>query len=380
MKRLLFVTRSLNVGGCERQLVALAIGLHHRGQALAVATFYSGGALRHELLEADVPTVALDKRSRWDALGFLFRLVRLVRSIRPDVLHTYLGSANVLGVLLKLVVPSMKVVWGVRASNVDLSQYGWLDRALFRIELILSPYADAIIANSHAGLSYGASQGFPQEKIIVVPNGIDTERFSLHHYFSSAIRLNWDIPEDTAVIGLIGRLDPMKGHRVFLNAAALLLKTYARVHFVCVGDGPPAMVTELCELATSLGIQRHVTWAKATSTIEHVYGAMDIVTSCSTYGEGFSNVIGEAMACERICVATDVGDAKRILGDTGYVVPAGDAVALATAWMQALNLSNDERSIRGRAARERIVKHFALDRMITETALVLENLEPSESH
>jgi glycosyltransferase involved in cell wall biosynthesis len=140
------------------------------------------------------------------------------------------------------------------------------------------------------------------------------------------------------------------------------------------------MVTELCELATSLGIQRHVTWAKATSTIEHVYGAMDIVTSCSTYGEGFSNVIGEAMACERICVATDVGDAKRILGDTGYVVPAGDAVALATAWMQALNLSNDERSIRGRAARERIVKHFALDRMITETALVLENLEPSESH
>jgi glycosyltransferase involved in cell wall biosynthesis len=376
---LLFLTRSLNYGGCERQLVALAKGLHHRGQALAVATFYPEGALRRELLEAHVPTVALEKRSRWDALGFLFRLVRLVRSIRPAVLHTYLGSANVLGVLLKLVLPSMKIVWGVRASNMDLSRYGRLDRILFWVERRLSPYADVIIANSHAGLSYGTSQGFPQEKIVVIPNGIDTERFSPRPDFSITIRQNWDIPADTAVIGLIGRLDPMKGHRVFLNAAALLLRSHTRVHFVCVGDGPPAMATELSELAIGLGIHRHVTWAKSASAVEHVYGAMDIVTSCSTYGEGFSNVIGEAMACERICVATDVGDAKRILGNSGYVVPAGDAAALATAWLQALNLSDDERRIRGRAARERIVKHFALDRMITETALVLEKLQPRES-
>ena len=376
---LLFLTRSLNYGGCERQLVALAKGLHHRGQALTVATFYPEGALQRELLEAHVPTIAVGKRSRWHVLGFLFRLVRLVRSTRPAVLHTYLGSANVLGVLLKLVVPSMKIVWGVRASNMDLSRYGRLDRILFWVERRLSQYADVIIANSHAGLAYGASQGFPQEKIIVVPNGIDTERFSPRPDFSTTIRRNWDIPTDTAVIGLIGRLDPMKGHREFLNAAALLLRNHTRVHFVCVGDGPPVMVAELSDLAISLGIHRDVTWATSTSAIEHVYGAMDIVTSCSTYGEGFSNVIGEAMACERICVATDVGDAKRILGDTGYVVPAGDATALATAWIRALNLSDDERRIHGRAARERIVKHFALDRMITEAALVLENLQPRES-
>lgn len=344
-----------------------------------VATFYPEGSLRCDLQAGNVPIITLDKRSRWDALGFMIRLVRLIRQVRPDVLHTYLGTANILGILLKVLSPSMRVVWGMRASNMDLSRYGWLDRVQFRIERMLSPFADAIIANSHAGLSYGVSQGFPQEKLIVVPNGIDTERFSLRPDFRATIRQNWDIPEETAVIGLVGRLDPMKGHPVFLNAASLLLKHRARVHFVCIGDGPPAMVAELSELAISLGIQRHVTWVKSTSAIEHVYGAMDIATSCSTYGEGFSNVIGEAMACERICVATDVGDAKRILGDTGYVVPAGDAAALATAWMQALNLNDDERRIRGRAARERIVKHFALDRMITETTLVLENLAPRES-
>jgi len=106
--------------------------------------------------------------------------------------------------------------------------------------------------------------------------------------------------------------------------------------------------------------------------VEAIYNALDLVTSCSSDGEGFSNVIGEVMACGRPCVVTDVGDAKRIVGDTGYVVAPGNPAALASAWQEALDASGPEKTRRSQMARRRVVEHFSLDRLIEETARVLE--------
>jgi glycosyltransferase involved in cell wall biosynthesis len=369
--RLLFLTRSLNYGGAERQLVALAKGLWSRDQSLAIATFYPGGEFSQDLESAGVPVVSLEKRSRWGMVRFLWRLFRLVRTSQPQILHGYLGAANILTVLLRPLCPETKIVWGVRASNMDLSRYGWLDRLLYWIECRLSRLADVIIVNSYAGLEYAVDHGFPRGKMVVIHNGIDAQRFLPNQESRRRLREFLGIKEGEQVIGLVGRLDPMKGHETFLRAAAVLTGEQRDVRFICVGNGPEMYKRALISLSEELGLANKLIWLDMNDSPESIYNTFDIATSAS-YSEGFSNVIGEAMACGIPCVVTDVGDAERIVGDTGCIVTPGNPAALASAWQGVLKAGGTEMARRGQKARERIIEHFSLERLIEETARVLE--------
>ena len=370
--RLLFLTRSLSYGGSERQLIALAKGLRKRGASVAVATFYSGGSLRRELESTGVSVESLGKRARWDVLGFFWRLLRLVHRIQPTILHGYLATANILTVLLKLFYPSAKIVWGLRASNMELERYGYIEQIQSWVECKLSHFSDLIVVNSHAGFDFAARKGFSQDKMVVIQNGIDVDRFHPDSVSRNGMRQAWGISDRDQLIGLVGRLDPMKGHDTFIKAATLLSRGRDNIRYVCVGDGPEVFKQKLVALSKEVGLGHRLIWVSASDDVGAIYNALDLVTSCSSYGEGFSNVIGEAMACGRPCVVTDVGDAKRIVGDTGYVVVPGNPAALAAAWQVALEAGGDEKARCGQRARERIIEQFSLERLIEDTARVLE--------
>ena len=375
--RLLFLTRSLNYGGAERQLVELACGLKRAGESVAVTTFYGGGSLESSLADAGVPVHVLGKRFRWDLLGFLWRLGSLVCSSQPAILHGYLGTGNILAIAMRWLCPGMKVVWGVRASNMKLGHYGWLDRFLYWLECRLSCFADLIIVNSHAGRDHAAAHGFPTARMVVIPNGIDVHRFCYDPAARMRLRAEWGIGTQECLIGLVGRLDPMKGHKVFLQAAALLQQKQSDVRFVCVGDGPYDHRGSLVRLSDQLGLEKRVLWFPARDDMEAVYNALDILTSSSVFGEGFSNVIGEAMACETLCVVSDVGDAKEIVGDAGMVVAPGEAREMCGAWVQLLNLEARKRAVMTGRARDRIVARYSVDRLVADTACVLGRLAQS---
>ena len=370
--RLLFLTRSLSYGGSERQLVALAKGLWKQEVSITVATFYPGGPLGRDLESTGVSIESLEKQARWDVLGFFRRLIRLARRVRPTVLHGYLATANILTVLLKPFCPSAKIVWGLRASNMELERYGYVAQVQSWVECKLSHFADLIIVNSHAGFDFAARKGFPQDKMVVIPNGIDVDRFYPDPVSRHRIRQAWGVADGEHLIGLVGRLDPMKGHDTFIKAAALLSRGRDNIRYICVGDGPEAFRQKLVALSKEVGLGHRLIWVSAGDDVGAIYNALDLVTSCSSYGEGFSNVIGEAMACGVTCVVKDVGDAKRVVGDTGYVVNPGNPPALVSAWQEALDAGAVEKASRCQRARERVIEHFSLERLIEETARVLE--------
>ena len=147
--KILFLIRSLNSGGAERQLVVLSKGLRERGHDVVVAIFYSGGPLEKELSEARVRIRALNKRGRWDVFAFLSRVTKVIREERPAILHGYLDDPNLITTMLKSLFPRMRVVWGVRCSNID--NRDWLARLIFKLSCLLSRFPDAIIANPHVG-------------------------------------------------------------------------------------------------------------------------------------------------------------------------------------------------------------------------------------
>ena len=367
-KKMFFLIRSLDLGGAERQLTLLAKGLVAKGWPVSVAVFYPGGPYQKELEQAAVEVLPLEKQGRWDILFFLYRLIYTVRSKRPDILHAYLGLPNILSLLCKIFIPGLKVVWGVRASNMDLNRYDWLERLAYKVECWLSRYADLIIVNSYAGMEFAAANGFPRGKMQVIPNGIDMSRFQINASSGQKIRQYWGISEEIILIGLISRLDPMKDHPTFLQAAALLRERQENVYFVCVGDGPTAYKQQLFELTTKLGLDDRLTWAGSKTDLPAIYSALDIFTSSSAFGEGFPNVVGEAMACGLPCVVTDVGDSARIVDALGKLVPAKNPQAMADAWKEIISGEFEPDAM---AIRARIAQKFSVAALVQKSVEIL---------
>jgi glycosyltransferase involved in cell wall biosynthesis len=212
--------------------------------------------------------------------------------------------------------------------------------------------------------------------MIVIHNGIDTERYRPDEAARLRMRAKWGL-RDQVLIGLVGRLDIMKDHPTFLRAAAEIARASRGVRFVCIGAGPEEYRKELEALSMSLGIADQLIWTGELKDMAAAYNALDLLAS-SSYGEGFPNVIGEAMACGIPCVATDVGDSALIVGNTGTVVPPKDPLSLARAWQQWLSLGADRRRAQGARARERIESNFNVKRMLARTELALKTVTDAD--
>ena len=361
--RLTLLIRDLGYAGAQRQLVALALGLHRQGANVTVVSFY-GGPMQSELEAAGVNVIALGKKSRWDMLGFLGRLVQQIKASRPDVLYSFLNEANLVAALMKPLLPRTRIVWGLRDSETDAALYGWLGRLVFTLSKYLSRWPDLLIANSHSGARYYATQGYPSERLQVVPNGIDTERFQPNVEARARVRRELGIADDEVLFGIVGRLSPMKDYPTFLRAAA---QVKGKVRFLAIGGGTSDYGDQMRTLADQLGLSSELLWSAPRSDMPDVFNALDALVSSSAFGEGFSNVAGEAMACGTPCIVTDVGDTARLVADTGFSVPPRDPEALAQAMQCFADLKHEDHCIFAERARTRIVEHFTLPLMIERT-------------
>ena len=368
--RIVFLIRSLGYGGAERQLVVLAAALRARGHAVSVLTFYPNGELAPELRAADVRVRSLEKRGRWDIATFLARLHRALREEAPDVLHSYLVVPNIVAAAIRPAVPGVRVVWGVRASNMDLSHYDWVSRCSSGLARGLCRVPDLHIVNSRAGFEYAVARGYPREKMVVIPNGIDAERFVPDAAAGRRVREEWRVNATERLVGLVGRLDPVKDHRTFLSAAARVAQVRPDVRFVCVGDGEPRYRDEMHQLAATLGIGERVLWVGSRADMPAVYNALDIAC-LSSASEGFPNVLAEAMACGVPSVATDVGDSAWLLDRPEFIAPPGDSETLAARMQTLLRLDADAFRTVAREARERIVTHFSVQSLVSNTEQTL---------
>ena len=370
-----FLIRSLNVGGAERQLVELSKRLDPNRFTITIGLFYDEGELRKELYGAhNVKFLPLNKSGRWDFLRFVCHLRSCLRDLAPDIVYSFLPEANLVGLIAGRLARIPSIVWGVRASDMDIKQYHWLFGVSLRMCALLSSFPDLIVSNSFAGLKYHKNIGYNGRDMIVVHNGIDTAKFRPDRDLGKKVRLEWGIKDNEILIGIVARLDPMKGHLIFLQAVEVFLEKYFRVRFVCVGDGTESYKSKLHSFEDKLGLVGSVIWTGKRTDLPAVYNAIDIVTSSSVYGEGFSNVIGEAMACGVPCVVTDVGDASDIVGDNGVVVPPKNSKALAEGWLCMIELSQNGNHLRSKEARSRILTEFGSEKLVRKTSKMLLSL------
>jgi glycosyltransferase involved in cell wall biosynthesis len=365
--RICFIIDRLNRGGAERQLIELIKGLDREQFTVSVVVLHHGGDLQPELdTRYDLAVYTVPRREGLPCPGFLIRLYRLLKEIRPELIHGFMGGMNELCLLLGRLLGA-RVVWGIRNSDMKLDHYGLKSKFLFFIGAVLSKYSDLIIVNSSAGRNYYAAHGYASKRMSVIPNGIDINMFFPDQSAGEAFRRIMGVREDEILIGHIGRIDPMKDHETFLQAAAMLSLQRKDLRFLCAGDGEVRYLEKLRRLSSELGLDKSLIWTGARTDMNAVYNGLDIFTSSSSFGEGFSNVIGEAMACGKICVATDVGDSPFIVGDAGIIIPPRNPNALADAWKKTLALPREDRLAMGTKARKRIMENFTTDLLVKNT-------------
>ncbi len=343
----LHVISGLGTGGAETMLVQLAGSLRARGLSQHVVSLSAHDALAGDLRAAGVELTLAGARSA-AALPAAIRLRHAVNALRPRIIQGWMYHGNLAASLAQNICPGKrhrKLFWNLRASNMDAQRYG----RLVRLSALASRQVDVVIANSQAGIDFHRAHGFRPKRFAMIANGIDTEKFRPDATARVAIRGELGIAEDTVVVLHVARVDAMKDHANFLAAMAQLPSVIG----VMAGAGTQGLSTP--PNVRALDLRRDTA---------RLYAAADIVASSSAFGEGFSNVIAEGMSAGLMPVVTDVGDAGRIVGDTGWVVPPRDSQALATAIGEAAKLAPAERRQRGLAARARIAKNFTLAKAV----------------
>ena len=371
--RIVFVVGSLQTGGAERQLGCLATGLAARGHDVFVTTFFPGGQNEREISSCKALRIrSLATRKNRGLLIHLLQLVsapwklgKLIREVQPDCVYSMLHLSNLYAWLATKSCYGVALVWGYRASNTHLN---WKRLLPERICSLLSGSVPLVIANSFAGARYAREErGFHPKKMMVVPNGIDTDVFRLNVEEAQALRNELGIDNTACAIGMVGRIDPLKGHECFIRAAQYVSVREPKAVFLIVGGGRAELIEELKELARKLGVSERIRWLGNRDDMPTVYSAFDVFVSASR-SEGFPNVVGEAMACQAPCVVTDVGDSAEIVGDLGRVVPPDNYQALGESIL--LELSTCRNADKAKL-RDRIEEKFSLNTLLSNTEALL---------
>ena len=178
------------------------------------------------------------------------------------------------------------------------------------------------------------------------------------------IRNELGIAATTPLVGVIGRYHPQKNHAGFIGAAARLCAKNRSAYFILCGEDVDNDNSELVRLINLTGHADRFRLLGIREDMPKVTSGLDLSTSSSSYGEAFSNIIGEAMACAVPCVVTDIGDSGLIVGDTGITVASGDEEGMCRAWQDILGLPLQRRLEMGRRARDRVLEHYSLERAI----------------
>ena len=356
--KILHVITGLDLAGSQMMLVNLVRSMSRERFDNVVVSLQDGGPRRSELEALGIPVFSLGVGRGVPNPWGLIRLLRLLRRERPDVVQSWLYHADLLGLVGARMSRGPVCAWNIRTSEMDMTRYSMVSRLVLGSLSWLSQYPDVVVVNSEAGRKLHESLGFRPRRWELIPNGFDLDRFRPDSGARERLRQQLGAP-NSFLIGLVARYDPMKDHRTFLEAAARFVERRPDTRFVLAGGEIDKDNLQLTGLVHDLGLSGSVDLLGERADIESVMAALDILSLSST-AEGFPNCVGEAMACGVPCVTTDVGDAAVLVGGTGRVVPIREPAALADAWSELYDMSDEARVELGMAGRRRIEESFSL--------------------
>ena len=362
--RVMFLLTSMPIGGAETLLVNLVRRLDRNRIEPLIGCMKQKDVLG-EMLSEEIPVFS-DLISHKFDIGVVGRLKRLFIEQNVDAVIT-IGAGD-------------KMFWGRLAAKrakvpvilSALHSTGWPD-GVGRLNRMLTGITDGFIAVARQHAQYQVEQEkFPEQKVFLIPNGIDTEKFVFNPESRQQWRTKLGIGSEAPVVGIVAALRSEKNHDLFLESARLVSRQMSDAQFVIAGDGPERPRLEA--LAREKGVEDRVHFIGSTQDVVGVLSMVDMF-GLSSHNEASPVSIMEALSCQRPVVATDVGsiDESVLEGKTGFLVPRDDAQAMSQRWMEILGDKSLAQQL-GRQGREHIVANSSLESMTEGYAWLVEDI------
>lgn len=328
-QRIVHIITGLDTGGAEMMLLKL-VRAGSGEFSHSVISLGTAGTIGPRLAQAGATVDELGlKRGAVPSVKAL-RLVTLLNQLGPQIIQGWMYHGNLAATFgSALMKRRAKLAWSVRCSLNMLGSERWLTRSVIRAGAMLSRVPSAIVYNSELARRQHQSVGYAAQRSTVIPNGFDIDEFRIDTEARDTMRERFGISTDKFVVGIVARNHPMKDHQTFVEAAMRISSERADAVFVAAGRDVPKLLESMPAAVHQLGGK--LLLLPEQSNVAQFMNGLDVCVLCSAWGEGFPNVLGEAMACGVPCVATNVGDCASIIGDVGLIVPPRSSEQLASA-------------------------------------------------
>lgn len=363
--KVLHVITGLGLGGAEGVLVRLLIA--DRSNEYYVISLTSRSYYSDVLETNGIPVYHLNMPSHGLSYMSILELRRLMKRIDPDVVQTWMYHANILAGVVAFFTLRKKIYWNLRATYNPRSNsfhMNWI----IGVSVVLSYFIpDQVICCSKSVAGNHRSIGYASNKLIIIENGFDTNLLKRMSSLRKSRRSELKLGSEYMVFGMAARYHPQKDYKTLLDAFALFKSNSNQKEFILLlaGQNIDNENSSLVSYIKERGLDKEVMLLGIQSIVEFV-NSIDVYISSSAFGEGFPNVLAEAMACEVPCITTDVGEAKDIVENVGWVVPARQPEMLSRAIDEVFLLKRDKSKWRHyeEKAREIIVAKYDLQLMV----------------
>lgn len=350
-RKITLIITGLGMGGAERQVCELADQFVAKGHKVLLISMTGETVNRPRSAKIEIVELKMAKTS----LGFIkayWQARRLIKRFKPDVIHSHMVHANLFSRLLRLTTRIKKLICTAHSSN----EGGWSRVLAYRLTDRLCDISTNV---SQEAVDISVKRGVVStSRIIAMPNGIDTVRFTFNQRSRATLRAKLQLADNSPLILAVGRLTEAKDYPNLLTAFNQLPSELSHAQLAIIGSGEEQANIEA--LVVQLGLINRVHFLGLQHNVHEWMSAADVYVMSSAW-EGMPLVLLEAMACERVVVATDCGGVKEVLGECGILVTAKNSAELAQGLKQGLALSPDAAKELGNIARARVVENYSLE-------------------
>lgn len=356
--KIVHLINTLDAGGAEKMLYKLINYTDKKKHNVEVISLTDLGKYGPALIEKGIKVHTLNMRRGFPSFKAIYKARKIVNG--KDILQSWMYHSDLLALILYKTTSVKKLIWGIR--NSDLSPDNNKKSTLFiaKVNSIFSKIPDLVISCSQEGIKTHTKYGYNSINMALIPNGFELED-NINNQIESKMIFN----EEKKTIIHVGRWDKLKDHETFFHSIKELSKIRNDFNIILCGIGINDDNKELVKLIEKYGVKEYITLLGERNDVPDLLRISKVFVS-SSIGEGFSNVIGEAMISGTLCVVTDVGDSAYIVGDTGIIVKPKDYITMSKAIDEILNMKVTDYNLKSKKAKLRINENFDIKKIANQ--------------